>query len=103
MTDPTLAWCWPQSVLPGEPVSLHVSGAAGDVEVSVVCDGASPVVVGGGVGLASVSSDVPGMHLVRKPKRPKWRPFIQINFGTQYHDSWKHFLDLAYWNVELDE
>jgi hypothetical protein len=43
------------------------------------------------------------MHLVRKPKRPKWRPFIQINFGGQYHDSWKHFLDLAYWNVELGE
>src|SRR5688572_32049596 len=27
-----------------------------------------------------------GMHLIRKPKRPKWRPFIQVNFGTQYHD-----------------
>jgi 5-methylcytosine-specific restriction endonuclease McrA len=44
-----------------------------------------------------------GMHLIRKPKRPKWRPFIQINFGMTYHESWKHFLDLAYWNVELGE
>ena len=44
-----------------------------------------------------------GMHLVRKPKRPKLSPFIQINFVGQYHDSWKHFLDLAYWNVELGE
>ena len=43
-----------------------------------------------------------GMHLVRKPKRPKWRPFVQVNVGIQ-HDSWKHFLDLAYWNVELGE
>jgi 5-methylcytosine-specific restriction endonuclease McrA len=43
-----------------------------------------------------------GMHLVRKPKRPKWRPFVQVNLGVQ-HDSWKHFLDLAYWNVELGE
>jgi 5-methylcytosine-specific restriction endonuclease McrA len=43
-----------------------------------------------------------GMHLVRKPKRPKWRPFVQINLGA-HHDSWKHFLDLAYWNVELGE
>lgn len=42
-----------------------------------------------------------GMHLVRKPKRPKWRPFVQVNFGFQQHESWKHFLDLAYWNVEL--
>jgi hypothetical protein len=23
--------------------------------------------------------------------------------GMSYHDSWKHFLDLAYWNVELGE
>ncbi len=44
-----------------------------------------------------------GMRLVRKPKRPKWRPFIQVNFGAPVHDSWKHFLDLAYWNVELGE
>ena len=44
-----------------------------------------------------------GIHLIRKPKRPKWRPFVQINFGIPYHDSWKHFLDLAYWNVELGE
>lgn len=42
------------------------------------------------------------MRLVRKPKRPKWRPFVQINVAFR-HDSWKHFLDLAYWNVELGE
>jgi 5-methylcytosine-specific restriction endonuclease McrA len=44
-----------------------------------------------------------GMHLIRKPKRPKWRPFVQINFTLPHHDSWKHFVDLAYWNVELGE
>jgi 5-methylcytosine-specific restriction endonuclease McrA len=45
-----------------------------------------------------------GMHLIRKPKRPKWRPFIQVNLGLNCHDSsWKHFLDLAYWNVEIGE
>jgi 5-methylcytosine-specific restriction endonuclease McrA len=44
-----------------------------------------------------------GMRLIRKPKRPKWRPFVQITFGAVEHDSWKHFLDLAYWNVELGE
>jgi 5-methylcytosine-specific restriction endonuclease McrA len=42
-----------------------------------------------------------GMTLIRKPKRPKWRPFVQIHFGAPHHDSWKHFLDIAYWNVEL--
>jgi 5-methylcytosine-specific restriction endonuclease McrA len=44
-----------------------------------------------------------GLHLIRKPKRPKWRPFVQLNIGLDYHDDWKHFLDLAYWNVELGE
>jgi 5-methylcytosine-specific restriction endonuclease McrA len=44
-----------------------------------------------------------GMSLIRKPKRPKWRPFVQINFSLHQHDSWKHFIDLAYWNVELGE
>lgn len=44
-----------------------------------------------------------GLRLFRKPKRPKWRPFVQVNFGAPMHDSWKHFLDLAYWNVELGE
>ena len=44
-----------------------------------------------------------GMRLIRKPKRPKWRPFVQVNLGFNHHDSWKRFLDIAYWNVELGE
>lgn len=44
-----------------------------------------------------------GMSLIRKPKKPRWRPFLQINFNLSHHDSWKHFIDLAYWNVELGE
>jgi 5-methylcytosine-specific restriction endonuclease McrA len=44
-----------------------------------------------------------GMRLIRKPKKPKWRPFVQINFNIPQHDSWKHFIDIAYWNVELGE
>jgi len=44
-----------------------------------------------------------GINLIRKPKRPKWRPFIQVNLGLTYHDSWRHFLDIAYWNVEIVE
>ena len=44
-----------------------------------------------------------GMHLIRAPKRPKWRPFVQVTFGMRAHDSWKHFIDVAYWNVELGE
>ena len=41
------------------------------------------------------------MKLIRKPERPKWRPFVHITFDTHVHESWRHFLDLAYWNVEL--
>jgi 5-methylcytosine-specific restriction endonuclease McrA len=44
-----------------------------------------------------------GMHLIRKPKRPKWRPFVQVNFTLNSHSSWRHFLDIAYWNVEIGE
>lgn len=44
-----------------------------------------------------------GMHLIRKPERPKWRPFVHITFDSQLHESWRHFIDLAYWNVELGE
>jgi 5-methylcytosine-specific restriction endonuclease McrA len=43
------------------------------------------------------------MQLVRKPKRPKWRPFLHISLSNTPHDSWKHFLDIAYWNVELGD
>lgn len=42
-----------------------------------------------------------GMKLMRKPERPKWRPFVHITFDTQLHESWRHFIDLAYWHVEL--
>ncbi|MEO8205777.1 MAG: HNH endonuclease [Chthoniobacterales bacterium] len=43
------------------------------------------------------------MQLVRKPKRPKWRPFLNITYNGQLHESWSHFIDLAYWNVELSD
>jgi hypothetical protein len=35
--------------------------------------------------------------------RPKWRPFVNITFDGHRHESWRHFVDLAYWNVELGE
>jgi len=45
-----------------------------------------------------------GIRLVRKPGRPKWRPIISMALGRQpHHPDWKHFLDVAYWNVELEE
>jgi 5-methylcytosine-specific restriction endonuclease McrA len=44
-----------------------------------------------------------GMRLLRKPARPKWRPFLHITFDAKVHESWRHFIDFAYWNVELGE
>ena len=44
-----------------------------------------------------------GMALIRKPKRPKWRPLIHLTFGGPHDESWRHFVDLAYWNVELSD
>ena len=43
------------------------------------------------------------MRLIRKPVRPKWRPVISLVLGQQNHEHWKDFLDVAYWNVELEE
>jgi 5-methylcytosine-specific restriction endonuclease McrA len=44
-----------------------------------------------------------GMRLIRKPKKPRWRPFVEVKFTRSADHSWRHFLDLAYWNVELGE
>ena len=43
------------------------------------------------------------MRLIRKPKKPRWRPFVEVQFIKTADHSWRHFLDLAYWNVELGE
>ena len=44
-----------------------------------------------------------GMSLIRKPTRPNWRSFVKCNFAEINEENWKDFLDLAYWNVELEE
>ena len=42
------------------------------------------------------------MCLTRKPSKPQWRPVISIAARGRKHDEWKHFIDVAYWNVELE-
>ena len=44
-----------------------------------------------------------GMRLIRKPAKPKWRPVISLVLNTRHREMWKDFLDVAYWNVELEE
>jgi 5-methylcytosine-specific restriction endonuclease McrA len=43
-----------------------------------------------------------GMKLLKKPKRPKWRPFVNVSVKDIYRPEWSHFMDLAMWApVEL--
>jgi 5-methylcytosine-specific restriction endonuclease McrA len=41
------------------------------------------------------------MDLIRKPVQPKRNPMIAVRLGQQKYESWKAFLDNAYWSVEL--
>ncbi len=34
------------------------------------------------------------MHLIRKPERPRWRPFISSLIGQSYDADWDHFIKL---------
>ena len=44
-----------------------------------------------------------GMSLIRKPRKPNWRSFVKDRLADVKEESWKNFLDLAYWNIELDQ
>ncbi|MGD9649052.1 MAG: HNH endonuclease [Pirellulales bacterium] len=41
------------------------------------------------------------MRLVRAPYRPKRSPLLTIKLGNPKYESWKSFLDNAYWSVDL--
>lgn len=41
------------------------------------------------------------MSLIRKPVRPLTSPLVSIKLGNSKYQSWKTFLDNAYWTVEL--
>jgi 5-methylcytosine-specific restriction endonuclease McrA len=43
------------------------------------------------------------MRLLKEPKRPRWRPFIHLTYSSAVHDSWRHFVDVGCWNVELGD
>ena len=44
-----------------------------------------------------------GVKLIRPPAKPKRNPAISIRLGSPKYESWKAFLDEAYWTVELSE
>ena len=41
------------------------------------------------------------MKLIAKPVKPRRNPLVHIHLGHQRYQSWKQFLDNAYWSVEL--
>ncbi len=41
------------------------------------------------------------MRLITEPVKPKRSPMITIRLTSEKYQSWKQFLDAAYWNVEL--
>jgi hypothetical protein len=43
------------------------------------------------------------MRLLRTPVKPKRNPAITVRLGSPRYQSWKAFLDEAYWTVELSE
>jgi len=41
------------------------------------------------------------MPLIKKPVKPKANPVLGLRLGSGKYESWKAFLDNAYWSVEL--
>ena len=44
-----------------------------------------------------------GMRLIRKPGRPLTNPVLVVKLRSDKYQSWKHFIDEAYWSVPLEE
>ncbi len=43
-----------------------------------------------------------GWKLKKKPRAPKWNPTLNITLKAKPHKEWISFLDLEYWNAELE-
>ena len=43
------------------------------------------------------------MHLIRKPRKPRWTPLTSYNLGSDTHDTWKKFIDVSHWDVDLGD
>jgi 5-methylcytosine-specific restriction endonuclease McrA len=42
-----------------------------------------------------------GMRLTRRPFKPRRSPLIRLRIRDEKYRSWRHFVDEAYWSVEL--
>lgn len=41
------------------------------------------------------------MKLIRRPVKPRLNPAIRLRVGSRRYQSWKAFIDEAYWTIEL--
>ena len=41
------------------------------------------------------------LKLIRKPVKPRRNPYLAVKLSNRKYESWKTFLDHAYWSVEL--
>jgi 5-methylcytosine-specific restriction endonuclease McrA len=47
-----------------------------------------------------------GMKLIQKPRKPRWTPYLGFRLDSRIYKEWTPFLnfvDVAYWNAELEE
>ena len=42
-----------------------------------------------------------GMVLFKEPRKPRRSPLLRLKLRSDKYSSWRHFLDEAYWSVEL--
>jgi 5-methylcytosine-specific restriction endonuclease McrA len=42
-----------------------------------------------------------GLKLIRRPSKPRRSPLIRLTLRDRRYRSWRHFVDDAYWSVEL--
>ncbi len=45
---------------------------------------------------------IPNMHLLKPPRKPHWLTIVRYAMRGQQRPTWQKFVDVAYWNVDLD-
>lgn len=43
------------------------------------------------------------MNLLRPPRKPHWLTVVRHTLKSQNRPAWQRFVDMAYWNVDLDQ
>ena len=43
------------------------------------------------------------IKLIRRPKEPHWSTIMRRSMAEEDHAQWRKFIDVAYWNVALEE